>query len=110
MTIDCLGDGVGVVIPDLPDGYTVVWPDGSTDLTWEVIDGSEYDGQDICMDYTDPFGCETNTVCSYLYIGLPPAIEPEPFLGEDDGVEYWNGRTLIVKYQLLRLMEKIIRI
>ena len=90
MTIDCLGDGVGVVIPDLPDGYTVVWPDGSTDLTWEVIDGSEYDGQDICMDYTDPFGCETNTVCSYLYIGLPPAIEPEPFLGEDDGVEYWT--------------------
>ena len=37
MTIDCLGDGVGAVVPDLPEGYTVVWPDGSTDLTWEVI-------------------------------------------------------------------------
>ena len=59
MTIDCLGDGTAAVVPDLPDGYTVVWPDGSTDLTWEVADGSEYDGEDICMDYTDPYGCET---------------------------------------------------
>ena len=90
MTIDCLGDGMAAVVPDLPEGYTVVWPDGSTNPTWEVIDGSIYDGEDICLDYTDPFGCETNTVCTYLYIGLPPTIEPEPFLVQDDGVDYWQ--------------------
>lgn len=109
MTIDCIGDGIAAVVPDLPEGYTVVWPDGSTDATWEVADGSSYDGTDICMDYTDPYGCETNTVCTYLYIGLPPQIDAEPTLIDDDGnpfvltlcpeVEYdfdlsaetWNG-------------------
>lgn len=78
MTIDCLGNGTASVIPDLPEGYTVVWPDGSTDATWQVDDGSSYDGEEFCMDYTDPYGCETNTVCSYLFIGLPPTINPEP--------------------------------
>jgi gliding motility-associated-like protein len=90
MTIDCLGDGFASVVPDLPEGYTVVWPDGSTDLTWQVDDASIYDGTEICLDYTDPFECETNTVCSYLYIGLPPTIEPEPILVDDNGVDYWQ--------------------
>jgi hypothetical protein len=85
MTIDCLGDGMASIIPDLPEGYTVVWPDGSTDTNWEVADASEYDGQEICMSFTDPFGCETNSVCTYLYIGLPPTIEAEPTLIDDDG-------------------------
>lgn len=111
MTIDCLGDGIASIVPEIPEGYTVVWPDGSTETTWEVADGSEYDGQDICMSYTDPYGCETNTVCTYLYIGLPPSISAEPTLIDEDGnpyvltlcpeVEYdfdlsaetWNGTT-----------------
>lgn len=91
VTADCLGDGFATVIPDLPEGYTVVWPDGSTDPTWQVQDASVYDGTEICIDYTDPFGCETNTVCSYLYIGLPPTIEPEPVLVVDaNGTNYWQ--------------------
>lgn len=90
MTIDCLGDGFASVVPDLPEDYTLVWPDGSTGPTWEVADGSIYDGDDICLQYTDPFGCETNTVCTYLYIGLPPNIAPEPFLVQEDGIDYWQ--------------------
>jgi len=105
MTVDCIGDGVAAVVPDLPDGYTVEWPDGSTDINWEVADGSSYDGTEICLDYTDPYGCETNTACTYLYIGLPPTIDAEPILEDGDfltlcpEVEYdfdlsaqtWNG-------------------
>jgi gliding motility-associated-like protein len=84
LTVDCIGDGTAAIVPDLPEGYTVVWPDGSTEINWEVADGSSYDGIDICMDYTDPYGCETNTACTYLYIGLPPTIEPEPILEDGD--------------------------
>ena len=105
MTVDCIGDGIAAVVPELPDGYTVEWPDGSTDINWEVADGSSYDGTEICLDYTDPYGCETNTVCTYLYIGLPPTIDAEPILEDGDfltlcpEVEYdfdlsaqtWNG-------------------
>lgn len=84
LTVDCIGDGTAAIVPDLPEGYTVVWPDGSTEINWEVADGSSYDGIDICMDYTDPYGCETNTACTYLYIGLPPTIEAEPILEDGD--------------------------
>ena len=47
-------------------------------------------GRRFALNYTDPFECETNTVCSYLYIGLPPTIEPEPILVDDNGVDYWQ--------------------
>jgi gliding motility-associated-like protein len=80
MTIDCQGDGEAVVIADVPAGYVVVWPDGSIGPTWTVPDGASYDGTDICMTYTDPSGCETNTACTYLYIGVPPTVDPFPVL------------------------------
>ena len=98
MTIDCLGDGMASIIPDLPEGYTVVWPDGSTDTNWEVADASEYDGQEICMSFTDPFGCETNSVCTYLYIGLPPTIAAEPTLIDDDGNPFFLTMCPEVEY------------
>ena len=81
-TVDCLGGSTAVVVPDLPVGYTVEWPDGSTDATWVVDNNGIYDGEVFCLDYTDPFGCETNTVCSYLFIGIPPTIAAEPILDE----------------------------
>ena len=81
-TVDCLGGSTAVVVPDLPEGYTVVWPDGSTDATWLVDNNGVYDGEVFCLDYTDPFGCATNTVCSYLFIGIPPTIAAEPILEE----------------------------
>ena len=81
-TVDCLGGSTAVVVPDLPEGYTVVWPDGSTDATWLVDNNGVYDGEVFCLDYTDPFGCATNTVCSYLFIGIPPTIAAEPILDE----------------------------
>ena len=80
MTIDCQGDGEAVVVPDVPPGYVVVWPDGSVGPTWTVADGATYDGTEICMTYTDPSGCETNTACTYLYIGVPPTVNPYPVL------------------------------
>ena len=82
--LDCSG-GSTVVVPDLPEGYTVVWPDGSTDDTWLVDDEGVYDEEVFCLDYTDPFGCETNTVCSYLYIGTPPTINPSTTRNIGDG-------------------------
>jgi hypothetical protein len=81
-TVDCFGGPTAVVVPDLPEGYTVVWPDGSTDATWTVDNDGVYDGETFCLDYTDPFGCETNTVCSYLFVGIPPTIAAEPILEE----------------------------
>lgn len=79
-SVDCIGNGYAVIVPEAPADYSFVWPDGSTENTWTIQDGSVYDGTDVCVSYTDPFGCETNEACTYLWIGLPPTINPLPVL------------------------------
>lgn len=80
VTADCDGDGAGVVVPDLPEDYSVVWPDGSTEFAWNLLETSPYNGTQICVTYTDPFECSTNEDCSFLFIGVPPTIDPSPIL------------------------------
>jgi len=80
VTADCDGDGAGVVVPDMPEDYSVVWPDGSTEFAWNLSEDSPYNGTNICLTYTDPFNCATAEECSFLFIGVPPTINPSPVL------------------------------
>ncbi|MGB1076138.1 MAG: gliding motility-associated C-terminal domain-containing protein [Flavobacteriales bacterium] len=80
VTADCDGDGVGVVVPDMPEDYSVTWPDGSTEFSWTVLETSAYNESEICITFTDPFNCATTEECSFLFIGVPPTINPSPVL------------------------------
>lgn len=77
-TLECEGGNTLTINASTPPGYTFVWPDGSTESTWTVEEGGPYDGAEICLQYTDPDQCETNTSCTYVWLGLPPTNNPVP--------------------------------
>ena len=98
---DCDGEGIdlgGDVVIELTlpnDQYTATWPDGSNGLTWtidEVLQATDangnllfddngdpvwlYNGNDICVEIADPYGCGVTEHCVFLFIGQAPTINP----------------------------------
>jgi gliding motility-associated-like protein len=99
---DCDGEGIdldGETTIDLTlpnDQYTATWPDGSTGMSWTINEALqatdsngnllfddngdpiwEYNGNDICVDIADPYGCGTTEHCVFLFIGQAPTINPD---------------------------------
>ncbi len=81
--IDCDGDDIATVTITLPnDEYIATWPDETEGLEW-IIPGTwddfgnpiwEYNGEDICVEVEDPYGCGVTEHCVYLYIGAEPSV------------------------------------
>jgi gliding motility-associated-like protein len=99
---DCDGEGIDagetttieLILPN--EDYVATWPDGSTGLTWIIPEDLQatdaegnllwdaegnpiwaYNGGDICVEVTDPYGCGSTEHCVFLYIGQTPTIDPE---------------------------------
>ncbi|MGY8888245.1 MAG: gliding motility-associated C-terminal domain-containing protein, partial [Flavobacteriales bacterium] len=99
---DCDGEGIdldGDVVIELTlpnDQYTATWPDGSNGLTWtldEALQATDangnllfddngdpvwqYNGNDICVEIEDPYGCGVTEHCVFLFVGQAPTINPD---------------------------------
>ena len=99
---DCDGDGIDLdgdtfIELTLPnDQYTATWPDGSTGLTWTIDEALQatdangnllfddngdpvwqYNGNDICVEIEDPYGCGVTEHCVFLFVGQAPTINPD---------------------------------
>ena len=98
---DCDDEGIdpgetATITLNLPnDDYIATWPDGSTGFVWELpedvqetdADGNPlfdeggnpvwtYNGNQICVEIEDPYGCGVTEHCVLLYIGQDPIIAP----------------------------------
>jgi gliding motility-associated-like protein len=99
---DCDGAGIdlgGDVVIELTlpnDQYTATWPDGSNGLTWTIDEALQatdangnllfddngdpvwqYNGNDICVEIEDPYGCGVTEHCVFLFVGQAPTINPD---------------------------------
>ena len=104
-TADCDGGGVepgedaelsvsGAFMAEYPD-YTVTWPDGTetnadNNWTWVIPEESDLNNTTICVEVSDPYGCEPQEVCGLVFIGDVPTWDPEPqsaleYLIDNDG-------------------------
>ena len=99
---DCDGEGIDLdgdtfIELSLPnDQYTATWPDGSTGLSWTIDEALQatdangnllfddngdpvwqYNGNDICVEIADPYGCGVTEHCVFLFVGQAPTINPD---------------------------------
>ena len=92
-TTDCDGGGIepgadavlGVsaeFMAAYPD-YTVTWPDGTVsnadnNFQWIIPEESELNNTTICVEVSDPYGCDPQEVCGLVFIGDVPIGDPQP--------------------------------
>ena len=67
--------------------YTITWPDGSITPatgTWALPEETEWNGDSVCIEIEDPYGCDPQTACTRIFIGNGPTIDT-PFPLEETG-------------------------
>ncbi|WP_306641286.1 gliding motility-associated C-terminal domain-containing protein [Sanyastnella coralliicola] len=70
----CDSDGPYIMAANVPNlDWDVVWPDGSNGIQYEVTSN-----QEVCVDVTDPGNCATETICTEVFIGSAPNVDPFP--------------------------------
>ena len=110
-TTDCDGGGVEpgadavlsvseAFILEYPD-YTVTWPDGTissaaNDFQWIIPEETELNNTTICVEISDPYGCEPQEVCGLLFIGDEPTWDVEPLYDDTLAVCVNKPDTLIL--------------
>ena len=68
--------------------YTITWPDGTVTAaseTWTIPEESELNGQNVCIQIEDPYGCDPQEACAPIFIGNAPTIN-SPFPPESAGL------------------------
>ena len=75
-SIECVGE-IAFIVANVPDDWTVTWPDGSVGLLYESTDHEEW----VTAVFIDPLGCIEESDSTYVWIGDPVVIpgEPDPF-------------------------------
>ena len=63
--------------------YTITWPDGTVttvddDFTWVLLEETDINGTQICVNIEDPYGCEPQEACGLVFIGDDPTWDPLP--------------------------------
>lgn len=97
-TTDCDGGGVepgadavlGVSAEFMQEypNYTITWPDGTVsnadnNFQWIIPEESELNNTTICVEVSDPYGCDPQEVCGLVFIGDVPTWDPQPtYTGE----------------------------
>lgn len=78
-SVDCDGDGVASICPNLPAGFTIEWPDGTSGVSGDCFE-TNATGQELCVTVTDSGNCETSEHCTNVIIqDAPQAVgEYEP--------------------------------
>ncbi|MDP4954026.1 MAG: gliding motility-associated C-terminal domain-containing protein [Flavobacteriales bacterium] len=78
--IDCDGDGSASVCPQLPAGFTIEWPDGTSGVSGDCFETTA-NGSNFCVSVTDSGNCETTEHCGEIIIQVAPTVN-----GSADGV------------------------
>lgn len=61
---------VAIIVCNVPDDWTVTWPDGSTGISYESTDHEQW----VTATFVDPLGCSEETDSTYVWIGDPVVI------------------------------------